>query len=124
MKIIFSSLLVLFATTSVAAIEPRIAYDMVIEGKAVMIDVREKEEVDEGMVDEAVWFPKSKIDTDPNWPEDFLVLTEAKEIFLYCRSGRRSEEVRKVLKINGIESVNLGGYNQLKTILPTAIPQW
>lgn len=124
MKILFSSLLLFLISTVAIAVDPRAAYDMVIEGKAVMVDVREKVEVEEGMVDVAVWFPKSTIDNDPNWLEDFLILTEGKEIFLYCRSGRRSEEVRKILEINGIQSVNIGGYNQLKDILPTAIPKF
>lgn len=124
MKILFSSLLLFLISTVAIAVDPRAAYDMVIEGEAVMVDVREKVEVEEGMVDVAVWFPKSTIDNDPNWLEDFLILTEGKEIFLYCRSGRRSEEVRKILEINGIQSVNIGGYNQLKDILPTAIPKF
>ncbi|GEM_PF-2045904 len=123
MKLLFSSLMILFVTTIAAATDPRLAYNLVQEGKAVMVDVREKEEIDEGMVDIAVWFPKSKTDTDPNWIEDFLDLTEGKEIFLYCRSGRRSEEFRKMLEVKGIESVNIGGYNDLKNILPTSVPK-
>lgn len=122
MKIFLASILTLFLTTVSAATSPITAFNLIKEGKAVMVDVREKEEIEQGMIERAVWFPKSKITSDDKWLEEFTELTDDKEIFLYCRSGRRSEEVRKILKSNGIESVNLGGYNDLQHILPTVIP--
>lgn len=124
MKLLYSFLLVFFVNTASAAIDPRHVYDLVIEGKAAMVDVREEEEVNAGMIDLAVWFPKSRITTDPMWLGEFLNLTAGKDIFLYCRSGRRSEEVRKILEMNGVKSENIGGYNDLKNILPTIIPQF
>jgi adenylyltransferase/sulfurtransferase len=106
-----------------AATNPKVAYSLVKEGKAVMIDVREQTEIKEGMIDKAIWFPKSKMTSDKNWKQDFQKLTAGKKIFLHCRSGRRSGEVKEILKQEGIEAENIGGYEQLKTILPTVTPK-
>lgn len=80
----------------------------------IIIDVREKEEVDQGMIDQAKWFPLSRFSQDKNWKEDFLKLTKDKKILIYCRSGKRAEKVKDLLKENGIESKNIGGYEKLK----------
>lgn len=123
MKILLSFFLVLFLGNVMAASDPQAAYKMVKEGSAVMVDVRERDEIKSGMIEEAVWFPKSKMSSDTDWKNDFLKLTKGKKIFLYCRTGRRSGESQELLKKNGIGSENIGGYEQLKTTLPTTIPK-
>ena len=106
-----------------AKTDPRLAYALMEEGKAIIVDVREKSEIKSGMVKNAVWFPKSKMTSDPHWKEDFLKLTKGKKIFLYCRSGKRSEECQEILKENGIQSESIGGFKDLKTALPITKPK-
>lgn len=101
----------------VLAADPKSAYEKVKEGKAVIIDVREADEIKEGMIDKALWFPLSKIKSDKNWKNDFEKMANGKEIFLYCRSGRRSEMAKESLSKNGIKSENIGGYEDLKKVL-------
>ena len=111
------SLLSLFASTEILATEPQAAYKMVKNGEAVMIDVREKDEVKSGIIKEAKWFPLSKISNDKNWKNEFTKIVDGKKIFLYCRSGRRSEKVMTILKENGITSENIGGHEELKKMI-------
>jgi rhodanese-related sulfurtransferase len=98
--------------------DPKTAYDMVQKGEAVIIDVREEDEIKSGMIKNAKWFPLSKITKDKTWKEDFKQLVGDKTIFLHCRSGARSEKAMNILKENGITSENIGGYESLKKILP------
>lgn len=91
---------------------------MVQNGEAVIIDVREKDEVKSGRIKDAKWFALSKISNDKNWKNEFIKIVEGKKIFLYCRSGRRSEKVMTILKENGITSENIGGYEDLKKMIP------
>lgn len=92
------------ATTSIKEVN-----EMVKSGKAILVDVREENEVKEGMLEKATWYPLSKIEKDKNWE-----LAKDKKVFLYCRSGRRSGKVHELLKAKGIASENIGGYEELK----------
>lgn len=118
MKQLIALLLAVLVFNVAAATDPKAAYSLVQEGKAVIIDVREKDEVKDGMIKDARWFPLSKIESDKNWKEDFNKMVGNKKIFLHCRTGRRSEKVMNILKENGIKSENIGGYETLKKILP------
>lgn len=73
------------------------------------------------MIDKAVWFPLSKMKNDKNWKSEFEKMVKDKEIFLYCRSGRRSEIEKEILSKNGIKSENIGGYEDLKKILKISL---
>lgn len=115
-------MLIALLSFNVFATTPQEAYKMAKEGKAVIVDVREQDEIKDGMVDIAAWFPMSKINTDESWKQDFAKLTKGKKIFLYCRSGNRSGKVQNILKENGIESENIGGYMTLKDELPSKKP--
>lgn len=114
MKKLVTLLLSLFTLNAFAATDPKTAYSMVQKNEAVIIDVREEDEVKAGMIKDAKWFPLSKVTGDKNWKEDFVKLTQGKKIFLHCRSGARSGKVMDILKQNGIESENLGGYEKIK----------
>lgn len=118
MKLIFT----LFSLLSFAAygeINVKEAYSLSQEGKAVIIDVREKDELPAGMINGAQWFPLSKVKEDKNWKNEFQKLTAGKKIFLHCRTGNRSGQVQEILKKNDIASENIGGYEELKKVLPT-----
>lgn len=88
-------------------------------GKVVIIDVREKGEIDEGMLPGAKWIPLSKIQSENNWDKEFKEIAgDNKKVYLYCRSGGRAEKVRQLLKDKGISAANLGGYESLSKQLP------
>ena len=95
------------------------AFDQAKKGEAILIDVREQGEVADGMIENAKWFALSKINHDKNWLSEFKNVVGNKKIYLYCRSGGRSGRVQSILKKNGIEAVNLGGYMTLQNQLPT-----
>jgi rhodanese-related sulfurtransferase len=84
--------------------------------KILLIDVREAEEVRDGMLKDAVWYPLSKMQKDSSWHDEFIKMTVNKEVYLYCRSGKRAEVAREILKKIGLESKNLGGYDDLRRL--------
>lgn len=122
MKKIILTIMVLFSIFACQATTPeeaKEAYSLVQSGKAVFIDVREEDEIKSGMIEKASWIPLSKIQADESWKEELLKTSKDKKIFLYCRSGNCSGKAQSILKEKGIPSVNIGGYESLKTILPT-----
>lgn len=122
MKKIIALFLSLLSLNSVAGIDPKMAYEQVKKGDAVLIDVREADEIKSGMIKDALWFPMSKITAGYDWKGEFQEMTKGKKIYLHCRSGARSEKVMNILKQNGIDSENLGGYITLKNVLPIGEP--
>lgn len=70
-----------------------------------IIDVRTREEFEEGAVEGALNFDLTRLmegDT-PDIPKDA-------EIYLYCRSGARSERASEILLLHGFtNAANLGG---------------
>ena len=117
-----SALLLSILSFQLFAASPKDAFALAKKGTAVLIDVREENEIKEGMIEGAKWFPLSKIETDPTWKKEFTALTKDKKIFLYCRTGRRSEKVESLLKEQRIDSENIGGYLELKDVLPSVVP--
>ena len=113
------SLLMVFSAIALAATSARDAYSMLKNNQAIFIDVREADEVKDGMIEKATWMALSKLKADDTWEKDLRESSKGKKIFLYCRSGRRSEVARELLKQKGIEAENIGGYETLKTELPT-----
>ena len=106
---LLSTLMLLFPLLAQATTSTKEVYEMVNSGKAILVDVREENEVKDGMLKGATWYPLSKIEKDKNWK-----LAKDKRVFLYCRSGRRSGKVHEMLKAKGIASENIGGYEELK----------
>lgn len=85
------------------------------QGEAVLLDVRENEEVARGRVRGALVFPKSKIGT-PEWDRFVGSLDKEKVIYTYCRSGRRSDAVAAELRKRGFRSQNAGGLTELQSV--------
>lgn len=122
MKQFIASFLTLLSLNAFSGVDPKLTYEQVEKGDAVLIDVREADEIKSGMIKKAHWFPMSKFTSGSEWKTEFQKMTEGKKISLYCRSGNRSGKVKEILKQNGIETENLGGYQTLKDILPTEVP--
>ena len=77
-----------------------------------LLDVRTAEEIKAGFIEKALiadylsadFYTKAKSQLDTNKP-----------VYLYCRSGNRSEKSTRILQENGFKVVNVvGGYNQWK----------
>lgn len=71
--------------------------------KLDIIDVREEEEVEEGMIPQAKHIPMGEI---PDRIEEF---DKEKEYIFVCRSGRRSENVCLYLQDIGFNVINMVG---------------
>lgn len=117
MKTFLLSFLFLFS----AFAGPKEMYADVVAGKAVLIDVRENEEVKEGMIEKALSIPLSKMEADkPATIQQVKDLSGGKDIYVYCRSGRRSQIFIDSLKTGNVSATNSGGFEDLvKAGLPT-----
>jgi len=71
--------------------------------KLELVDVREDEEVAEGMIPGAKHIPMGSI------PDNVDYFSKDKEYIIICRSGRRSENVCYFLQDQGINVVNMEG---------------
>lgn len=84
---------------------------VVKKSSAIWIDVRTPQEYQAGHLSDSINIPVDKIASQivavaPN---------KSTPINLYCRSGRRAEEARKILLSMGYANVvNHGGYDDLK----------
>lgn len=79
--------------------------------RAVVLDVREKNEFDEEHIEGAIHFPKSKFDkSDPETLDLLKSIRKNDLIVTYCGSGHRSGWVAKELQKKGYRNVqNLDG---------------
>ncbi len=94
----------------VAKIAPAAAAQLVADGKAVLVDIREPAEwAEAGVAAPAVLLPKSDFDSDRKQWKDFLTKVGDKQIILYCRSGRRADAVGQTLAAEGRSVANAGG---------------
>lgn len=91
-------------------VSPVTAHQEVTQKKAVLLDVREREEVQEGMAVPAEWLAKSSVDSNGVALQDFFKKHPApQQIIVYCKSGRRSEAVGLILNEKGYSVRNMGG---------------
>jgi len=81
-------------------------------GKAVLVDVRESAEWDNGHLKAAALVPLSLLSKDG--AEIPTSLPKDKPIYLHCRSGARSLKAAEILKAKGYDARPLqAGYGQL-----------
>jgi phage shock protein E len=101
---------------SLEAIKPLDAKNMFEEKKAVIVDVREADEVKEGKVKGSIVIAKSLMDNNKEaWSHEIEKLPKDKTIILYCRSGRRAELVGTELSKKGFKVLNMGGFDSWKS---------
>ena len=94
----------------VAKVTPAAAAQLVADGKAVLVDIREPAEwAEAGVAAPAVLLPKSDFDGERKQWKDFLAKVGDKQIILYCRSGRRADAVGQALAAEGRSVANAGG---------------
>lgn len=95
-------------------IKPEEAVQSMKAGEGIFVDVRERDEVDAGMVEGARWIPLSGLKENSSSTEAELAkLDRSKEILLYCRSGNRSGQAASILEKRGFKVRNAGGFSGL-----------
>ena len=99
-----------------AELSPEEVQRKVSRGEAVLIDVRESDEVREEYIQTAWWVPLSQLESQPeNLIKKLPKEIWDKEIYTYCRSGMRSGKARKILQKFGFKKVfNAGAIRSLK----------
>lgn len=96
-------------SAEVRKVTPKEAAQLVAEGKAVIVDVREAPEWKEsGVAAPAVLLPKSDFDGPQKLWKPFLEKNAGKEIIVYCRGGVRSNEVATKLAAKGVKAGDIG----------------
>lgn len=91
-------------------ISPQEAKALTDSGAAVLIDVREQNEVSQGMAEPALWYPKSSIDAALDKFVAYLSQYPNEKIIIYCRSGHRASVVIQALAGAGVVAWNMGGF--------------
>lgn len=91
-------------------ISPEDASRRLASGNAVLIDVREPEEWQEGVAQPALLLPLSDLRRNRKAWADVLEQNRDKELILYCRSGNRSGIAARILEKEGHRVTNAGGF--------------
>ena len=111
-----TSLKEMMAAANAAAprITPAQARDMIAQGNALIVDVRDALEVEKsGKIAGAVNVSRGLLEffADPDSPSHNKSFAKNKNVIVYCGSGGRAALSGKVLKDMGYERVyNLGGF--------------
>ena len=91
---------------SVNTITVERAYGRLNDTNVIFLDVRTREEfLRDGIIQNSVLIPLNKIKDSHDKIEKY----KDKEIFVYCRSGRRSEIAARYLNEHGFKAFNLVG---------------
>ena len=83
-------------------------------GKDVqLVDVRTTEEYNEGHIDDAINIDFFESDT---FAENFAQFDKSEPLYIYCKSGNRSQKSSKILQEFGFKNIIelRGGYNAWK----------
>lgn len=92
-------------------------------GRALLIDVREPAEWRGGVVSKAVLLPLSDLQGSREKWKPVLESVGDRQIIVYCRSGNRSGIALNILRSEGFDVVNAGGFGALKAAgLPVVKP--
>ena len=84
----------------------------VLKRGAVILDVRRPAEFANGHAKGAVLIPVHELGARINEVKEMN-----KPVLVYCRSGVRSGQAAKLLKVNGIEAYNVGGKGDMEKLL-------
>jgi rhodanese-related sulfurtransferase len=104
------------ANAAVPRVTTAQAQQMIAAGNALVVDVRDKAEVDQtGKVAGALHVSRGLLEfrADPESPAHDAAFRKDKTIILYCASGGRSALAGKLLRDMGYDKVyNLGGFKE------------
>jgi rhodanese-related sulfurtransferase len=112
------------AANSVRDVSPQDAANLVAEGAAVLIDVREPSEWAGGVAKPAILLPMGDLSGAREKWKPFLASHGDRELILYCHSGGRSSSSARLLAGEGFRVANLGGFKAWRDAkLPVCLPQ-
>jgi rhodanese-related sulfurtransferase len=96
----------------VAAVTAKETAGLLSNQFAVLVDVREEDEVKEsGMAQGALWIPTSKIeDNAPEWQSFVKSAPKDKQIIFYCKMGGRAGRAAQRMADLGYKTGNMGGF--------------
>ena len=118
--------LIVFALKRVMAgpsISPEDANARLKAGTAVLIDVREPDEWSDGVAEPALLCSLSDLRGDRAQWKAVLEANRDKELVLYCASGARSGVAAGLLRKEGFNAVNAGGFGDWRSAgLPVRTP--
>jgi rhodanese-related sulfurtransferase len=97
--------------SAVRRVAPAEAAQLVADGHAVLIDVREPDEWTDGVAAPAELLSLSDLTGPRQAWKSFLEKNRAKELILYCRSGGRSGRAAQLLAAEGYRTANAGGFS-------------
>jgi rhodanese-related sulfurtransferase len=108
----------------VASVSPKEVEGLLRNDFAVLVDVREEDEVKGGMAAPAQWFATSKIQADdPAWKDFLAKHPKEKQLVLYCAVGGRAGKIAAKLAEQGYKVGNMGGFRDWKAAgLPVRTP--
>jgi rhodanese-related sulfurtransferase len=108
----------------VEGVAPAEAAQQMKAGKAIVIDVRERSELDGGMAAGARWYPTTSIESDPDAYRKFIAsMPSDQTLVFYCASGRRAGAAADIARKDGRKTANLGGFKDWKAAgLPVTVP--
>jgi rhodanese-related sulfurtransferase len=93
-------------------------------GTAALVDVREPAEWSSGVAAPASLLAFSDLRGPRKTWNAFLAKNRGKKLFLYCASGARSGSAAALLRREGFDAVNLGGFSRwVSSGLPTRQPR-
>jgi rhodanese-related sulfurtransferase len=95
-----------------AGATPAEARAAVAAGTAVIVDVREPAEWASGTAEPVALLPFSDLRGARKSWKPFLEKNRDKRLYLYCASGARSGSAAALLKREGFDAVNLGGFHR------------
>lgn len=116
MRKLFPFIFVLSVTSTAAAAMDKAAVEHVAQqaakGDAVIVDVREADEIKDGMASPAIWLATSEIKSQSSRFKDIMAsLPKDKQIFVYCAAGGRAAKFVDDLKSKGFKADSLGSYS-------------
>ena len=108
----FLGFLIWSQVSGIDKISVKDANQMVLEKKAVVVDVREQDETKDGFVKGAVLAPISVMKNNKDeWTKIEKSLPKDKTIVLYCKGGGRAGRVGEELSKKGFKVLNMGGFS-------------
>ncbi len=110
--------------SSVRHVAPAEAAQLVADGKAVLIDVREPDEWADGVAAPAELLAFSDLRGARRTWKPFLEKNRERELILYCLSGSRSSGAARLLATEGFRTANAGTISAwARAGLPVRKPQ-
>ncbi|MCB0420506.1 MAG: rhodanese-like domain-containing protein [Bdellovibrionales bacterium] len=130
MKFLVLFLFVFVAPLSTWAFEnsitPEKGVELVKTKKAIVLDVREADELTSGMAEPARWVPTSSFRSNgPEWKKFLGEMASQKDtpVVVYCAVGGRASTIVRSLRKQGYTAYNMGGFRDWKAAgLPVKNP--